>query len=115
LTLTCRPVGSELKESLRKILERHAGPENAITGKELAELHGYRDDRTVRLAIRELIAEGVPVASNGDGYFIITTRQQAEEYAGSIKSRLIEDAIRRRDFRKAADEWLTPARQGKLI
>jgi len=49
------------------------------------------------------------------GYFIVTTRQEAEQYAGSIRGRLIEDAIRRRDFRRAADQYLTPAEQGVLI
>ena len=75
-------------------------------------------ERKVRLIIRELIAENLPVASTTEpppGYFIITDRKQAAEYAESIKSRLIEDALRRRDFQRAADQWLMPAEQGRLI
>uniref|UniRef100_A0A6M3L3J6 Uncharacterized protein n=1 Tax=viral metagenome TaxID=1070528 RepID=A0A6M3L3J6_9ZZZZ len=109
---------NDLKEELRDILLRHEGPEMAITAKTMAHMFGYKDDRAIRLAIRDLITEGLPVASlteNTPGYFIVTNRQQAEQYALSIKSRLISDAIRRRDFRRAADQWLTPAVQQKLI
>ena len=109
---------SEIKAQLKTILLRHEGQSQAITGRELAFMLGLRDDRQARLAIRELITEGFPIASSTEspaGYFIVTTRQEAEQYALSIRSRLIEDAIRRRDFRRAADQYLTPAEQGKLI
>ncbi len=107
-----------LKAQLKSILLRHEGKERAITGRELARLFGYKDDRQIRLVIRELISEGLPVASSTEspqGYFVVLTRQEAEEYAQSIKGRLIEDAIRRRDFRRAADQYLTPAIQLELI
>ena len=108
----------ELKEQLRSILQRHEGRARAVTGRELANIVGHKDDRQVRLIIRELITEGLPVASATEfpgGYFIVTTRKEAEEYALSIRERLIEDALRRRDFRRAADCYLAPAEQGRLI
>ena len=106
----------ELKSQLKNILLRHEGQAQAITGRELAAIFNLRDDRRVRLAIRELITEGVPIASSTEsGYFIVSTRQEAEQYAQSIRSRLIQDAIRRRDFRRAADQYLTPAEQGILL
>ena len=106
----------ELKAELKSILLRHEGRDRAITGRELAAMFGQRDDRQVRLAIRDLITDGLPVASSTEaGYFIVANRQEAEQYACSIRSRLIQDAIRRRDFRRAADQYLTPAAQGRLI
>lgn len=108
----------DLKLRLKGVLLRHEGKNRAITGRELATIVGHRDDRQVRLAIRELITDGLPVASSTEspaGYFIVATRQEAENYAASIRSRLIEDALRRRDFRRAADMHLTPAKQGILI
>ena len=106
----------ELKTQLKSILSRHEGHALAITGRELATMFGHKNDRTIRLAIRDLITEGLPIASSTDnGYFVVTTRQEAELYALSIRSRLISDAIRRRDFRRAADQWLTPAEQGVLL
>lgn len=109
---------SDLKTELRHILERHHGRDRVITGKQLARLLGYRDDRVVRQVIRELIAEGLPVASTTKppaGYFIVSNYQEAREYADSIKNRLIENALRRRDFRRAADCYLKPAEQVRLF
>lgn len=108
----------DLKFRLKGILLKHEGKANAIPGRVLATIVGHRDDRQVRLAIRELITDGVPVASSTEspaGYFIVATHQEAEEYAASIRSRLIEDALRRRDFRQAASMRLAPAKQGRLI
>lgn len=108
---------AELKGRLRMILRVRNGRPSAITAGELSMIT-ESTERNVRLAIRELITEGLPVASTTElpgGYFLVATRQEAEQYAASIRSRLIEDAIRRRDFRRAADMHLTPARQGKLL
>jgi len=109
---------NDLNTRLKSILVRHEGRARAISGRELATIVGHRDDRKVRMVIRELIAQGLPVASSTEppaGYFVVATRQEAADYAISIRSRLIEDAKRRRDFRRAADLYLTPARQGILI
>jgi len=109
---------ADLKLHLKTVLLKHEGRARAITGKQLATMVGHRGDRQVRLAIRALIADGVPVASSTEspaGYFVVADHNEAEEYASSIRSRLIEDALRRRDFRRAAGMYLAPARQGILI
>lgn len=106
-----------LEEKLAAILEHHEGRANAITSREIQQLTGA-DDRRIRLAIRELIKDGLPIASATDsppGYFLIANWQEAEGYAQSIRDRLIEDARRRRDFRRSAVLHLTPARQVKMI
>jgi len=111
-------LAQDLKTELRRILERHTGRDRAITGMELARMLGQRDDRRVRLIIRELIKEGVPIASTTEfpaGYFLVTNYEEARQYADSIKGRLIEDALRRRDFRRAADCHLKPVAQGRLL
>lgn len=107
-----------MKSQLKQILKRHEGRDKAITAKELAFMLGQKDDRKIRLIIRELISEGMPIASSTEspqGYFIITNHAEAERYAEGEKSRLIEIAIRRRDFRRAASLYLAPAQQGRLI
>jgi biotin operon repressor len=81
------------------------GKENAITGRKLASKLGLKEDRSVREGIRSLIADGWPVASSVDGnkgYFIANTAAEADEYLADLKSRLVQDAYRRRDFKKAA-------------
>jgi hypothetical protein len=124
----------DLKVEFKNVFRIHQGPDRAITAGQLARMFGYKDDRIIRLTIRELIKgagdgnRGLPVASatvkvlqpsgkvkRQPGYFIPTDRQQAEEYANSIKRRLIEDALRRRDFRNAADQWLSSTPQGRLV
>ena len=109
---------SPLEQHLKAYMEHsHIGHENAITSRELCEMYNVRD-WPLRVAIRELIRQGVPIAAatgGPAGYFIVRTRAEAERYAGTIRSRLIEDAIRRRDFRRAADQYLTPAVQLELL
>jgi len=90
---------------LLTILQLHRGKHRAITGKELAELLGDMNDRMIRKEIRELIAEGHPIASSTEnpyGYFLAETPQEVEQYLKQLKNRLVEDAYRRRDFKKAA-------------
>ena len=111
-------ISLDIKTELRATLQRHEGRDRAITGKELAKMLGHRDDREIRQVIRALIKDGLPVASTTRppaGYFLVTSYEEAREYANSIKGRLIEDALRRRDFRRAADCHLKPAAQGRLI
>ena len=89
---------------LLTILQRHHGKDRAITGKRIAHMLGYQDDRVIRHRIRELISQGVPIASATQppyGYFIAESPQEAEHYMNQLKSRLVEDAYRRRDFKKA--------------
>jgi len=109
---------TDLKAYVGNILLNHKGKAQAITGQKLAAMVGHRDDRRVRQVIRELIIDGLPVASSTEspaGYFLVTSHHEAEEYASSIRSRLIEDALRRRDFRRAAAMHLAPAKQGRLL
>jgi predicted MarR family transcription regulator len=109
---------SDLKVELKNILLRHESRERAVTGRELAVMLRQRDDRQIRQLIRELIAEGLPVASSTgkeSGYFIAVTREEVREYAESVKGRLINDALRRQDFKRAATLYLAPARQERLL
>ncbi len=87
------------------------GRENAMTGATLAARFGHRSDRAVRLAIRQLIDEGLPVASETTapaGFFIANTQEEVDTYAKALRARLIEDAKRRRDFLLAAKNIRRP-------
>ena len=97
---------SELKQEVKTLLR--TGKEKARIGSEMATVLGFKDDRPIRLAIRELIAEGLPVAASGKGYFIASSIDEATEYMRNLKGRLVEDAYRRRDFKLASREILQP-------
>lgn len=102
-----------LKDDVRELLRY--GKEEARTGKELAGVLGLRNDRNIRRAIRELIADGVPIASTVAfpyGYYIANTIEEANEYMKDLRSRLVNDAYRRRDFKLAARNILEPGQLG---
>ncbi len=104
-----------LKAEVRRLL-RH-GQENARTGENIAKLLGFKGDRTVRLAIREMTAEGLPIAAAVTpplGYFIASSLEEADTYMRVLKSRLVNDAYRRRDFKLAARGILDPYQMGLL-
>lgn len=97
-----------IAESVLRLLRQ--GHQNAITGKELAKRLGESDDRRVRQSIRALIADGVPVASSVRhpyGFYIANNLNEATEYMKVLRSRLVEDAYRWRDFKRATRALLS--------
>lgn len=107
-----------MRADIINILEKHQGKDSAIKGKDIACLLGQRSDRKARLIIRDLIEEGYPIAStvsDPKGYFMIQTIAEKDEYLAVLRSRLIEDALRRRDFKIAAGRYLEGVRQGMLL
>jgi len=102
-------MNTELKQEVRYLLRY--GKQKSRTGKELASILGFSNDRLVRLAIRDLIAEGLPVASSVTppfGFFIASSLEEAKDYMRVLKGRLVQDAYRRRDFKLASREILQP-------
>ena len=103
---------SELKRMILAILKR--GRANALPGVVIAAACRYEpvnSDRLTRMLIRELIEEGHPIASSTSrppGFFIAETREEVEKYADGLRGRLIEDALRRRDFLRASKKILQP-------
>ena len=87
------------------------GRRNARTGKDIARTLGQSDDRKIRLVIRELIAEGVPVASSVSdpmGFYIVASEYEAADYIRVLKERIKEDTARLRDFEAACHEFSIP-------
>lgn len=107
-----------MEELLLKILKFHKGRERAITGKELARMLGDSDDRHIRTEIRKLIVQGFPIASSVKlpyGYYIIETIQEATEYMQGLRNRLIKNALRRRDFKRAVAKSFNGGGQLKML
>lgn len=98
-------------------LRFHKGKDRAITAKELVRYTG-KEDRAIRIEIRGLIAQGIPVASSLKppyGYYIANTIQEAKDYMQQLRNRLIEDALRRRDFKRAIAKSFDGAGQIKMF
>lgn len=104
-----------LKADVRSLLRY--GKKNARKGKDIASALSFKNDRLVRIAIRELIADGLPVSSSVTpplGYFIASSLDEANDYMKALKGRLVNDAYRRRDFKVAARSILQPGQLGLL-
>ena len=93
------------------LLQLGHGKSQAVRGSTIAQRLNFKDDRQVRIAIREMIAEGVPIASTTHppyGYFIIQGKEEAEEYIGVTRHRIIQDCLRLRDFKRASRKERVP-------
>lgn len=90
------------KNILRMLI--HNGRGETRTSHELATVMQIKN-WPLRQGIRELIAEGLPVAAitgSNPGYFVAVTVQEAADYEGALRHRIIEDCLRLRDFKRAA-------------
>ncbi len=97
------------------ILRAHRGQHQAITGLAIARQLGFKDDRRIRVAIRELTDAGNLIAStqgknakNGEdaippGYFLVSTREEAEEYLRTLSGRALSILARRKSVAQAIE------------
>ena len=108
---------NDIEAAVLRILSSHRGRPLPITSQAIVQRLGGTVDRSVRLAIRKLITLGYPIASATDspaGYYIAETWEEVTQYAQTLRARLIQDAIRRRDFIRAAKTRVEP-KQLELI
>jgi len=95
--------------TIDEVLE--VGLDHAQKSKDISSLCGL-PERDVRLVIRKLIEDGIPVASSTDGwsggFFITATREEADAYIADMRSRIVEIAKRLRDYKRAARSILNP-------
>lgn len=104
----------ELPHRVMEILKEHRGSRCAITGAQMAKALGYKNDRAIRVCIEHLIADGVPVAASVHepfGYYILQTREEAQVYEATLRSRAVKTLKRLKDFNRAAAGCFGPAQQ----
>jgi len=81
------------------------GAEEARGKRELSSIMGIKEHE-LRQGIRELIGQGVPVASSSDckkgGYFIASTLEEAEGAIMELHSRMVKLQIRIKEFKIAS-------------
>ena len=98
-----------LKLQVRELLR--FGKDNARKGQEMAEALEFKNDRMIRLTIRELIAEGVPIISSVHapyGYYIADSPEDITEHLGELRHRALEVLHRYKDLKIAARSILQP-------
>jgi len=106
-------------ERIWGLLQGHRGAARAVTAAEIARYTGIGDAagtdvRAVLAANLEVLPE--PVAANENGYFVVETVGEAENYERTLRSRALFIFARRRAFRnalKARGWWLENGRWKK--
>jgi len=91
-----------LKEQVKH--ELRTGRRFAQTGAILAKKLDFKDDRQIRLAIIELIKDGLPVIGmdkqKTKGYYIAENISEIEENREILKGYIVELAKHRRDLKR---------------
>lgn len=100
---------AELKQEVQFLLKY--GKEHATTGQVLALTLNYNNDRLVRQAIRDLIADGIPIISSVNppyGYYIANSPEDITEHLGELRHRALEILGRYKDLKLASRDILQP-------
>lgn len=86
-------VEEERLRKIRQIILKHKGRANAIKSKTIATMVGINEDDThigTRSLITKLVKEGLPIGACDNGYFLIETQKEVDEYGQLLNSRIQE-------------------------
>ena len=101
--------GSDPKDEIKELLLEHKGADNPITSREINEefdLDNIGSFPSTRALIRELVLEdGIPIAGSSQGYFVIQTEEELENYKDNLESRILNMTERRYAIARAVDRW----------
>ena len=92
-------IDPEVKEEVREILKQHRGRDNPVSSRELSDkydIDSINSFPNTRAIIRELLVEEkMPIGACNEGYFMIETEEEFEQYLGNLETRKlrIEDRI----------------------
>jgi len=84
------------EDRLRKIKEiilQHKGKANAIKSRTIALMIGMSEDDThigTRSLITKLIKDGMPIGACDNGYFLLETQQEIDDYHQILNGRMLE-------------------------
>ncbi|WP_089649871.1 hypothetical protein [Halobacterium hubeiense] len=97
------------REEIKQLILEAEGPSNAISSREINEqvdVDSVGSFPQTREIVRELLMEeGIPIASNTNGYYVIESEEQLADYVDTLDSRMTGIAERRYGILRAADQW----------
>ena len=103
------PHGSDPKEAIKELILEHKGADNPITSREINEefdLDNIGSFPSTRALVRELVLEeGIPIAGSSQGYFVIETEEELQDYKDNLESRIMNITERRYAIQRAVDRW----------
>jgi len=109
---------SELKLAILGVLKWHRGEANAVTAVTIGQEVGLgtlRNTWVVREKITELIEDGHPICSNGDGYFIGVTWWEINTCYQDLRERGIKVLERAANLQKAATLDFTKSKKVRMF
>jgi hypothetical protein len=89
----------ERMEKIKEIILKHKGKANAIKSKTIAAMIGINEDDThigTRSLITKLVKQGLPIGACDNGYFIMETQEEVDDYQQILNNRIDEIWERKR-------------------
>jgi hypothetical protein len=95
-------------DKIKQILLEHVGKDKAIKSKVIALRIGVKEDDThikTRTLITELVKQGLPIGACGNGYFIMVTQKEVDDYQQILNNRIDEIWERKRFIQNSFDTY----------
>lgn len=101
--------------AVKRAMDKHVGPDQAATTKQIAAEMGLRDDRKLRQILSDYDGEAILLGKSGDGIFLATSPEQAAAFQAELEAK-IWTLLKRRSRRKrlARAMFVRPVEQGRL-
>lgn len=100
---------AKVKRRVKELILDHEGADNPITSREINEeidVDNVGSFPETRQLIREIIREErIPIGANTNGYFLIQTEDELEEYVDGLDTRMVQIADRKAAVLRAANAW----------
>lgn len=102
-------MSGEARELVKELLLEHRGADNPISSREINE----RIDKdavgsfpSTRMLVREIMVEDqIPIASSNNGYYVIETEGELQDYVDQLESRVLGITERKLHVQRAANAW----------
>ncbi|MCL9818392.1 hypothetical protein [Natronocalculus amylovorans] len=97
-----------LRDQIREMLLDHRGSDNPISSREISDELGIDEVESfpvTRGLIKEILKEDkIPVAGYSQGYFVIETEEELEDYLDNLDSRAMNTIQRKYLIKNAASD-----------
>lgn len=98
-----------LREQIREMLLEHRGSDDPISSREISDELGIDEVESfpvTRGLIKEIVEkDNVPVAGSSQGYFVIETEDELEDYFETLDARAMNIVQRKYLVKEAAEQW----------
>ena len=99
----------EILKQIKKIMEKHKGKKNSISAGEIAKVLNLKQENThvePRMYFYETMETyKIPIAGGGRGYYIVTSKQELNNYLDGLDGRINGINKRKRVVQTAFKEY----------